>query len=140
MFLEGSPPEVFGVVLPREIEARWRASGVEQVIAQAELLPILLALLVWRARLSGIYVIWWVDNDRARQGLVNGYSRSLRNARLIDDTLLFMSTMCTYSWYARVPTECNVADLPSRLEWDKLLTVLPGARRGHIDPGMWPRA
>lgn len=139
MFRHGSPPEVFGVVVPPEVEALWRSAKDEQVIAQAELVPVFLALLVWRAKLSGQYVIWWLDNDGARQNLINGYSGSTRSARIVDDTILLSSIMNTFSWYARVPTECNVADMASRLDWVKLEAVIPGAVRVEVDEFMWAR-
>ena len=57
LFLLGSPPEAFGVEVPREVVSRWRTVDEEQVIAQAELLPVLLSLLVWRGKLAGRYAV-----------------------------------------------------------------------------------
>ena len=71
--------------------------------------------------------------------LANGHSRSERSAVLIDDILLTMSYSCIYSWYARVPTECNIADLPSRLEWTKLKEELLGAVIVELTSEVWGR-
>ena len=72
MFRQGSAPEVFGARVPEAIVKRWQSGGSEQVIAQAELLPVLLALIAWQDALRYGYVIWWAGNDGARQNLVKG--------------------------------------------------------------------
>ena len=98
-----------------------------------------IAALFWSDRLKGRYVTWWLDNDGARQGLVNGYSRGAKSARLIDEALLRLSFMGVFSWFARVPSEANIADMPSRLDWVKFESELPGARRREIGDDLWPR-
>ena len=139
IFEDGFAPEVFGERVPQGIEARWRESGSEQVVGQAELLPVVLATLIWKKRLANRYVLWWLDNDAARQGLINGYSRSARRAQVIDDALMLMSFNSIYSWFGRVPSPCNPADMPSRLEWQKLSTLVPDAVRLRIGEGVWAR-
>ena len=54
------------------------------------------------------------DNDGARFSLIRGSCQSGPAARLMEYHLLRETekNMCT--WFARVPTEANVADYPSR--------------------------
>ena len=44
-----------------------------------------------------------------------------------------------YSWFARVPTECNMGDMPSRLEWGKLKALVPGVVIREIEDSTWNR-
>ena len=83
--------------------------------------------------------MWWMDNDGSRQALVKGYSRSWKNAALVDDIILGMSLNFMYSWFARVPTECNMGDMPSRLEWEKLKALVPGVVIRAIEDSTWER-
>ena len=70
--------------MPSGLVDEWRSSGKWQVIGQAELLPVLLAAVVWAEFLRNRYVVFWLDQDAARQGMTKGYSPSEHSALLID--------------------------------------------------------
>ena len=105
-----------------------------QVIGQAELAPTLIASRVWSSRLKGRFVVWWLDQDAARQALVKGYSPVWESATIVDEVALKLSWINCNSWYARVPTASNPADAASRLDWKKWYENFPHSDRVSV-PG-----
>ena len=66
------------------------------------------------AQLRGTHAAFFIDNDAARLGCVKGYSPSLPSAKLIGKVWLKMAELSVSPWFARVPTQSNIADAPSR--------------------------
>jgi hypothetical protein len=56
----------------------------KQLIAQAELLPAVLARWVWRDHLKEAKIIHVVDNEGAKFALAKGYSPGLECAVIVD--------------------------------------------------------
>jgi hypothetical protein len=107
----------FGITVPDQLVERWKlAGGKEQVIAEAELLPILIARHLIEDDFYLKLVIHFVDNDGDVDALIKGFSR----VRCIRDMLeIFVeqeSSLKLASWIARVPSSSNLGDAPSRLE------------------------
>jgi hypothetical protein len=127
VLLDGDCAEFFGLRVPEETYSAWRRGESTQVIGQAELWPVLLALLTWRERLSGRHIIFFIDQDAARQGLVKSYSPAEPSARIIGQVFVQVAAQEVYPWFARVPTSCNVADPASRLDFARVRQVVPGA-------------
>ncbi len=92
----------------------WKSEGSNHFVAQAELLPTLVAKETWQSVLEDARIIHFVDNDRVKAALVTGHTKSKAK------------------WYwripspSRVPSPSNVADEPSRLhyhgmnDWDNV--------------------
>ena len=87
-------------------EASWRAHGVD---------------------LRGREVNHFIDNTGALSAFVNGYARATDLARLSNMFWLLAAGMRLRPWLEYVPSLSNIADLPSRDEYE-LLDHL-GARR-----------
>ena len=67
-----------------------------------------------------------------------GYSPSLPSCRLLGEAALQEAVLESFSWYVRVPTASNVADAASRLEYERLLLCLPGAKWAEpVVPASW---
>ena len=81
----------------------------------------------------GEWVIFFVDNNSARDGLIRGYSPVLESCRLIGASSLMDAALCLTPWYERVPSASNVADDPSRLDYAALEAA--GAVRSDPDLG-----
>jgi len=96
------------------------AGDKTQLIGQAELLPVLLAKLMWSDKFLNRSCIIFIDNNSARYGLIRGYSPVRESAALIHETWLVDARLGCASWYARVPTASNIADDPSRLSFTQL--------------------
>ena len=108
-------PEFFGFVVPDEVVAGWQAGGAKHVIAQAELLPVLVARRTWAARLQqGARVVHYVDNEGVRKALIKGGSKSIPSRRLLIECASELALSGSHVWYGRVPSPSIPADEPSR--------------------------
>ena len=134
------PPELqgpvcFGHLVPDGLVSQWQSHGRTHVIAQAELLPVILARITWAELLRGFRVVYYIDNEGVREALVSGSSASLASRdmlRLCGQLECFLEAE---SWYARAPSPSNIAHGPSRLEFGPVLGI-PGASR--VEP-VWPK-
>ena len=111
--------EMFGAVVPECLVDLWsegRAGG--QVIGQAELAPVAVAARLWQSALAGRNVLIFIDNDSAREALIRGYSPAWPSAELIATTWLALAQCRCRPWFARVPGPSNIADGPSRLQFE----------------------
>ena len=116
LFEYGHAPEFFGADLPIDLIESWYTKDLQkQVIGQAELFPLLVARLTWSERLRNRRALYFIDSESARWAMVKGYSPVFPSLMIVADCLSFDAKECSSAWYARVPTECNVADQPSRL-------------------------
>ena len=109
--------ETFGFRVSDAVAESWSSSGSSQVIGQAEIFPVLISLRTWEAQLAGRRVLFFIDNDSARWGLVKGYSPILSSAAIIGDVWQEVARLGCWPWFARVPTSSNPGDKPSRLEF-----------------------
>ena len=134
--------EFFGAQAGDALVGIWADRRDQQVIAQAELVPTLVALSTWGQHVRGRPVVVYIDNDSARYGLISGYSPVLASASLISTIWGLLAQLRAAAWFARVPTVCNPADGPSRGRFDEMNKV-KGARLvspsflGARGPTMW---
>ena len=125
LFLPGCVPEVFGCTLREADIDEWRSkTDQKQVIGQAEIFPVLVAKLTWAEKLAGRRVIYFVDNESAKIALIRAYSPILASLKLALECAAWDFQNDCSSWYARVPTICNIADAPSRMELSDFLREL----------------
>ena len=59
-------------------------------------------------------LLFFVDNDSARDALVKAYSPSLASQNLVYAFFHEEMKEQSYPWLARVPSASNIADLPTR--------------------------
>ena len=127
LIVPGAQVQYFGAIVSKKLADSWKAvAEQQQVIGQAELFPLWIARQTWAADLSGRRVISFVDNDAARLGMIRGYSPVLKSLEIISECLMWDHEFECDTWFARVPTEANVSDAPSRME--------------HLDPVIFPGA
>jgi len=107
-------PEFFGMTVSKEIVSHWSQKGSKQVIGQAEVLPVLIAKQTWHSLLAHTRVVWLVDNEAAREGLVKSFSPAWATREMLLHNAFVDIKLCSLNWYARVPSVANVADGPSR--------------------------
>ena len=115
--------EAFGAWIPPPLMKVIREGTKDQVIAQAELPPLLAARKKWEHKFKqrgGRRVLNFIDNDGARFGLIKGYSPTRPSAWLIGEFWEEEAKSQALSWFARVPSPSNCADGPSRLCFDRL--------------------
>ena len=108
--------ECFGAVVHQSLIDTWKTKVDQtQVIGQAEIFPVLVAKLTWQKRLANRKVLYFIDNEAARLGLVKAYSPVLPSLKIIMQCTAFDFNNSSHSWYARVPTAANASDEPSRM-------------------------
>ena len=113
--------QFFGKRLGDKLVQRWRSGGKDQVICQAELIAIPIALTTWSQILTGRDVLVFIDNDPAREGLIRGSSVSVDSTNYIRACRLLCASIGAAPWYARVASPSNLSDLPSRGDFRLLL-------------------
>ena len=108
--------ECFGAEVDDVTADSWRSrADQKQVIGQAELFPFLVARLTWAERIKGKRVLYFVDNESARIGMIRAYSPILPSLKIIMQCVSLDFELNSAPWYARVPTASNPGDLPSRM-------------------------
>ena len=102
-------------------------------IAQLEVLAAVALYYTYPERLRGRQINHFIDNTVALSGLVHGYARKLDLARMINAFHLQVAALGASVFYEFVPSLCNVADLPSRDDFE-LLEEQGGKRTAMLFP------
>ena len=104
----------FGVPLDKEQCIKLGANTKQTIIYELELLAAILGLDFWADTMRDGLQVCYGDNDGARFSLIRGSCSSLQASILMKYHLEREASNNLCTWYARVPTEANVADFPSR--------------------------
>ena len=113
---------------------RWRKEVGQQIICQAELAAIPIALSTWIEVVSNRQTLLFVDNDPAKDASINGVSASEVSSRMVHQMRLLCTAKGVAPWFDRVPSPSNIANPPSRGDFDELVQL--GAIR--VDPVILP--
>ena len=95
------------------------------VIYELELLAALIGFLIFKewigserpqrdGIMAGIGIVSYIDNDAARYALISGVSKKDVASMIVGDLASVESELGIAPWFARVGTESNLADEPSR--------------------------
>ena len=109
----------FGCLAPDDVMSLLLAHS-SHPIHELEMIPILVSFQLWRNLFQGCQVVHYIDNESVRMALLRG-SGETPVARMVANSIMtaeFESR--TKSWYARVASHSNIADAPSRLDFDQL--------------------
>ena len=103
--------------VPQDLVDDWKkeGSGKTQVIGQAELLPVAMVRSCMSHQFKHRGVFGFVDNDSARMALCRGTSESAGSNRIISYMTRVELYDQAWTWFARIPSESNPSDGPSRL-------------------------
>ena len=104
----------FGLVLSNEHCELFGSRRKGTIIYELELLAACLAMELWKQFLVDAYPVLYVDNDSVRQALIRGIASGAVANLFLQRHLRFEVMNSTNVWFARVPTEANIADWPSR--------------------------
>ena len=94
-----------------------RQYGKEQLIAQAEMLPIVIVKRQLGHLVSKARVLFFIDNDGVKKALVKGTTNSLACKVILLDCMVQDAQNHSMSWYSRIAPPSNIADGPSRLDF-----------------------
>ena len=110
----GRPVEFFSLGLSPERIKCLGGDSKETVIFEAELLALVVAMSQWSPVFQGRPVVYFVDNNSARDVAISGSARN-QSANIMIDALLRVEAESSSSpWYARVPSPSNPSDELSR--------------------------
>eukprot|EP00971_Amphidinium_carterae_P225337 4469354-Amphidinium_carterae.1 len=110
-----SRPEFFHAVLPEDLVKSWqRATGKDQVIYLAEILPVAVAKRVWHKELRSSSCLWFIDNMAARAAILGSTSSDAVALKLIWHMLKLDAESGARNFYEWIPSSSNPADGPSR--------------------------
>ncbi|CAE7369201.1 unnamed protein product [Symbiodinium sp. CCMP2592] len=110
-------------LVPEPLILRWEAEVGTQLICQIELYAVVCLRWALASTFDHRRLIWWIDNESARYGLIKGISDSPSMSSLIQSFAIADSKAPSYSWYERVPSFSNIADGPSRGDSSEALAV-----------------
>ncbi|CAE7831241.1 unnamed protein product [Symbiodinium sp. CCMP2592] len=116
----GLPREFFSFVLSEAQKNFLGEQNSAQIIFQAEMLAMAVALDVWLEDLTGHTAIFFVDNNGVRDAAISANARASVARRLLEAFLQKEHSSAIIPWFARVPSSSNPADEPSRVECDSL--------------------
>ena len=106
----------FSVKMDENLCQVFGANDKETIIYELELLAACLALDVWKECLKASYPVVYTDNDSVRHALMRGVGLGVVAGATMRLHLQMEVANSTSAWFARVPTEANIADLPSRFQ------------------------
>lgn len=113
-------PLVMSFKIPSHILDLWKKDGQEQLIAQVELMPIVVVKRQLRHLIGSTRVIYFVDNEGVKEALVSGVTKSPASKTMLHECMIQDSTLNNLSWYTRIPSPSNIADAPSRMRLDEI--------------------
>ena len=131
-------PLAFGFEVPEEVVAEWHGFGHEHVVAQAEMMPIVIVKQQFAQLLRGARVLDFIDNEGVKEALVAGVTKSEGCRKMLVEAMIQDANNNSLNWYTRIPSPSNVADAPSRLRWDILNEMLDYVRvTAEFDYSKW---
>ena len=113
---QGTAVMAFGSVLPADFSQQFYRES-RHPIYEVELLPLLIALALWGGIFEKCQVVFYVDNDSARAGLIKGAGATSMADAIIECFCARESTLQLKAWFNRVPSHSNISDGPSRSDF-----------------------
>ena len=114
---DGLVVECIGLKLPDSLTSEFEEDSMHPIY-ELEIFPVLLALRVWQRRLVNTQVVFYLDNDAARSGLIRAEGSTELAQKLISEFVILEKQLRIFPWFARVPTASNPADDASRLNFN----------------------
>ena len=141
-----SPSEVihcFGISINDDLCNEWRLEGKNQLVTEAELLPVLISRVFWHKFLRHRKVINFIDSNPALFSCIKGSSESENCNNIVKAISIAEVDLCLWPWYTRVPSLSNCADWPSRLKeisefWNKMKVIMHEVPQPlSLKSGLW---
>eukprot|EP00435_Cladocopium_sp_Y103_P006748 s5076_g2.t1 len=119
----GKAIQAFSLQLSAEQIAALGGSSKKTIIFEAELLALIVAFSLWKNILRNTPVVFFVDNNSARDVAISANSRSKLIAGLVEQLLRAEEFSACFCWFTRVPSPSNPADEPSRNDCNELIRL-----------------
>jgi len=101
----------FSIRLDKDMCNLLGANSKETIIYELEMLASCLALDLWASCLASAYPVLYGDNDSVRFALIRGTGLGLVANTIMQQHLETEVNFNTNVWFARVPTQANLADI-----------------------------
>lgn len=111
----------FAVQVSSETCLSLGAADKGTIIFDLELLATVLATAIWCSGDGEALHVIFGDNDGVRFSLIRATTMSTTSQPFLEYQLRLEADCGLQTWYARVPTEANISDWPSRLQAHELL-------------------
>jgi hypothetical protein len=111
-----------GLVPPCLVDL-WRTLIGEQLIGQIEIYPVVALRIKYAHLFANRRVLYFIDNDSARDALIRGSSKSIPSFALLSLFYEQEEIHPSFPWFCRVPSSSNPADAPSRGEVQKVVDL-----------------
>ena len=115
----------FGVAVPKALLEEWEGSGKRHLIGQVEMYALLVARFHWAKHLDDQRAVFYIDHGGVQSAAINGVSREATWRQLLVLLEQVDSHGPYIAWYARVASQSNISDGPSRGKWIELLQTFP---------------
>lgn len=97
------------------------SEGQKHAIGDLETFAVLIAFNLWSKQLASKHVVLFLDNEGCRHLILRGFSGNENISKLVHEIAKEEEKISCFPWYARVPSEANIADSPSREKKHHLL-------------------
>ena len=114
---EGEVVQFFGETVSSSLLDELQQQS-EHPIYELEVLPVVIATLVWADFIAQSQVVYYLDNEAAKSAFIQGvgFTDSARKLTTIFDEM--ENRLSIITWFGRVASHSNPADSPSRLCFD----------------------
>ena len=120
----------FGGEVDSSFCASFMAEEQEQAIGELEAFAVSVALHLWCEHVKSRHLVCFLEYEGSRFLILKGYPSNPTLTRLCMRFLFLRKRFVFWHWYARIPTEANLSDLPSRGLCSELL---PEGSRTHVE-------
>ena len=104
----------FGMKLFSDSVSKFMADDQEVAIAELETLALYMCVVLWNDLIRSRHILFCLDNEVARYGLMKGYSHAPMVSRIVNALCVSFEEGLILPWFLRVPSSANIADFPSR--------------------------
>ena len=125
----GNVVQFFGEAINKELLSEFEMDS-QHPIYELEVLPVLLATMVWADLIQQSQVVFYIDNEAAKSAFIQGVGFTKVAKELTTKFDDLETRLGIISWFGRVASHSNLADGPSRLRFDSAL--LSGAVRKSL--------
>ena len=133
----GEPAKFFSHRLTPSVVACLNPSSKKTAIYDSEFFSLFASFLLWGDVVTDAVVIY-TDNNGVRDALIACATRNPVAKQILLATMALETLKQITPWYARVPTDSNLSDGPSRLSCEKVVTT--GAERCDVcGDDLWVR-
>ena len=112
---QGSLVSWYGLGLDKDVCRALGSASKDSLIYELELFAAVLSLHLWCKDGDNNIHVWFGDNDSVRYALIKASGTGPVSTALLKFHLEDEAKRNSVVWFARVPTEANISDYPSRL-------------------------